>query len=74
MFYGVLFSLPGLYQACRFVSAERRALRETRDALSIIREDTARRLTTEKLATEKPAGHEAGQGTPGKAGSGIVLT
>ena len=50
MLYGVLFSLPGLYRVCRFVGAERRALRETRDALSVIREDTARRLAAEKHA------------------------
>ncbi|MHA7209830.1 hypothetical protein [Arthrobacter sp. MDT1-65] len=54
MLYGVVFSLPGVYRACRFVIAERRALRRTRDALQIIREDTARRLATDsKVVTNK---------------------
>ncbi len=47
MVVAVLFSLPGLYEACRFIGAERRSLRETRTALRLIREDTARRLAAE---------------------------
>ncbi len=55
MLYGVLFSLPGLYGACRFVIAERRMLRETREALRVIREDTARRLASEQAAKNQAA-------------------
>ncbi|WP_146069584.1 hypothetical protein [Arthrobacter sp. B0490] len=55
MLYGVLFSLPGVYRTCRFVIAERRELRQTRSALEIIREDTARRLAAENHAAHQVA-------------------
>jgi hypothetical protein len=58
MLYGPLFSLPRLYGHCRIVIADcfaPRETREARDALRVIREDTARRLASEQAAANQAA-------------------